>query len=75
MHGESELLDVKSVAKFLNCSSRTVWRLRDRGAIPPPIILARGIIRWRLSTLLRWLDELQPNDDRRSSGPSVEGSR
>jgi predicted DNA-binding transcriptional regulator AlpA len=74
MHGESELLGVKSVAKFLNCSPRTVWRLRDRGAIPAPIILARGIIRWRRATLLRWLDEMQPND-RAAGGPSVEGSR
>jgi predicted DNA-binding transcriptional regulator AlpA len=74
MHGESELLDVKSVAKLLSCSPRTVWRLRDRGAIPPPIILARGIIRWRRATLLRWLDELQPSG-RSTSGPSVEGGR
>ena len=74
MHGESELLDVKSVAKFLNCSPRTVWRLRDRGAIPAPIILARGIIRWRREALLQWLDELQPSG-RSTSGPSMEGSR
>ena len=74
MPDEAELLDVKSVATLLACSPRTIWRLRDRGTIPPPIILAHGIIRWRRSTLLRWLDELRPND-RGAGGPSVEASR
>ena len=70
----SELLDVKSVAKLLSCSPRTVWRLRDRGAIPAPIILSSGVIRWRRSTLIRWLDELQPSG-RGTSGSSMEGGR
>ena len=74
MPDEAELHDVKSVAKLLSCSPRTVWRLRDRGSIPPPVILARGIVRWRRSTLIRWLDEMQPNG-RGTSGSSMEGSR
>jgi len=74
MSSEQLLLDVRAVAALLNCSPRTVWRLRDRGAIPPPIILSSGVVRWRRATLLRWLDEMQPND-RAAGGPSVEGSR
>ena len=74
MHGEAELLDVKSVAKFLNCSARTVWRLRDRGAIPAPLVLSSGVVRWRRAILLQWLNELQPSG-RSTSGPSMEGSR
>jgi predicted DNA-binding transcriptional regulator AlpA len=74
MPGEAELLDVKAVAKLLSCSPRTVWRLRDRGAIPAPIILSSGVVRWRRATLLQWLGELQPNG-RGTSGSSMEGSR
>jgi len=74
MPDEAELLDVKSVATLLACSPRTIWRLRDRGAIPAPIILSSGVVRWRRSTLLRWLDELQLND-RGTSGSSMEGGR
>jgi len=74
MPDEAELLDVKSVARLLSCSQRTVWRLRDRGAIPAPIILSSGVVRWRLATLLRWLDELQPSG-RGTSGSSMEGGR
>jgi predicted DNA-binding transcriptional regulator AlpA len=74
MPDEAELLDVKSVAKLLSCSQRTVWRLRDRGAIPAPIILSSGVVRWRRATLFRWLDEMQPND-RGTSGSSMEGVR
>jgi len=70
----AELLDVKTVAKLLSCSPRTVWRLRDRGAIPQPLILGAGLVRWRRATLLRWLDEMQPND-RGTSGSSMEGGR
>ena len=68
----SELLDVKAVAKLLSCSPRTVWRLRDRGSIPPPVILARGIVRWRRATLVSWLSELEPNG-RGTSGSSKGG--
>jgi len=74
MSSEQLLLDVRAVAELLGCSPRTVWRLRDRGAIPAPIILARGIIRWRREALLQWLDELQPSG-RSTSDSSMEGGR
>ena len=74
MPDEAELLDVKSVATLLACSPRTIWRLRDRGAIPAPIILSSGVVRWRRAILLQWLDELQPNG-RSCRGPSMEGGR
>jgi predicted DNA-binding transcriptional regulator AlpA len=71
MSDEVELLDVKAVAKLLSCSPRTVWRLRDRGAIPAPIILSSGVVRWRRTVLSRWLDELQPSG--RAPRRSMEG--
>jgi len=62
MSEQVELLDVRAVARILGCSVRTVWRLRDRGAIPPPVILSSGVVRWRRAALLRWLDELEPTN-------------
>jgi predicted DNA-binding transcriptional regulator AlpA len=57
---EPELIDVRTVAKLLGCSVRTVWRLRDRGAIPQPLILTtNGLVRWRRSTLLAWISEAE----------------
>jgi predicted DNA-binding transcriptional regulator AlpA len=71
---QQHLLDVQAVAELLGCSPRTVWRLRDRGAIPAPIILSSGVVRWRREALLQWLDELQPSG-RSTSGSSMEGGR
>ena len=56
---EPELIDVRTVAKLLGCSVRTVWRLRDAGKIPQPLILASSLIRWRRCALLRWLAEAE----------------
>jgi len=64
---ESELLDVRAVARLLGCSTRTVWRLRGRGAIPQSVALSSGIVRWKRAALLRWLEGLGPAP--RHSGP------
>jgi predicted DNA-binding transcriptional regulator AlpA len=58
---EPELIDVRTVAQLLGCSVRTVWRLRDAGKIPQPLILTTGLVRWRRSTLLRGLVRLNPS--------------
>jgi len=56
---EPELIDVRTVAKLLGCSVRTVWRLRDAGKIPQSLVLSAGLVRWRRSTLLRWIAEAE----------------
>ena len=63
---EPELIDVRTVAQLLGCSVRSVWRLRDRGAIPQPLILTTGLVRWRRSTLLKWISEAESIAARRT---------
>jgi len=58
-----ELLDVIAVAELCGCSTRTIRRLADAGRMPTPIRLA-GLVRWRRSELLRWLDAGCPPRDR-----------
>ncbi len=48
------LLDVCDVARMLGLSSRSVWRLRDRGALPQPVRLS-GSVRWRRDELDAWI--------------------
>ena len=54
----AEWLSSSSVAKLLDCSARTVWRLRDQGALPAPIRLGR-VIRWRRSAIELFLSQLE----------------
>jgi predicted DNA-binding transcriptional regulator AlpA len=63
---EPELIDVRTVAKLLGCSTRTVWRLRDAGKIPQSLVLSTGLIRWRRSTLLAWISEAESIAARRN---------
>lgn len=51
----AEMLDVHGVAEMLQCSTRHVVRLADRGAMPQPLKLGR-IIRWRRADVLKWID-------------------
>ena len=51
---ESRLLDVNTVAKFLSCSARHVYRLADSGRMPRPIKLG-ALVRWDRIELEKWL--------------------
>ena len=49
------LIDVKTTAKLLNVSSRTLYRLHDLGMTPSPVRLGR-LVRFRLAELLAWIE-------------------
>lgn len=49
------LLDVRAVAKILNCSPRSVWAWSEDGTFIPPIRLGR-LRRWRLADVQSWID-------------------
>lgn len=50
----AQLLDVRSVAALLDCSTRHVYRLSDGGLMPPPVRLG-GLVRWRRADIDTWL--------------------
>jgi excisionase family DNA binding protein len=48
------LLDVRAVARELDCSTRHVYRLADNGRMPPPVRLG-ALVRWPRLTLEEWI--------------------
>jgi predicted DNA-binding transcriptional regulator AlpA len=62
-----ELVSADDVALILRVSRRTVFRLRQRGDLPPPVEVTRNIVRWRLSELHEHLAKLQARKPRRRS--------
>lgn len=50
------LLTVNEVARLLNLSIRSVWRLRSAGRIPQPVTIG-GSIRWKEEDLRKWIAE------------------
>jgi excisionase family DNA binding protein len=52
---EPLLLDVRTVARLLNVSIRTVRAWDTSGRLPAPLRLTRGCIRWRYDELRAWL--------------------
>lgn len=48
------LLDVRSVAKMLGCSTRNVFRLSANGKMPSPLKIG-VLVRWRQADLDAWL--------------------
>jgi predicted DNA-binding transcriptional regulator AlpA len=57
------------VARRLSISVRTLWRMLQRGMVPPPIRYNRKLVRWRASDLERYLAELRPTSP--PSAPSA----
>lgn len=46
MYEDERLLDVQQVAARYGVHRTTVWRWRERGALPPPVTIGR-VVRWR----------------------------
>ena len=50
------MLTVHDVARMLNCSVRTVYRLVDTGRMPRPVKLG-GMVRWPRGAVESWINE------------------
>ena len=56
-----EMLTEIEAAKLLRISPKKLWTMRMAGEVPH--IRLRGSIRYRRSSLLRWLEELEKGGD------------
>ena len=52
---DGELIDVSRIARLLDVSTRTVWRMVRRGELHEPFKVGGGT-RWRREEIDRWLD-------------------
>ena len=54
--GLPALMTVEQLAKVLQVSIRSVWRMRSAGQVPPPVKIGGGV-RWRVRDVQSWIDE------------------
>jgi predicted DNA-binding transcriptional regulator AlpA len=59
MNENDVLIDINAVSKLLGCHKNTIWKMRGRGEMPPPIELRPKLYRWRLSDLKAWISKKQ----------------
>ena len=50
------MLTVHDVARMLNCSAKTIYRLTDAGKMPRPVKL-NALVRWRRETVENWISQ------------------
>jgi predicted DNA-binding transcriptional regulator AlpA len=60
-----KLISSEDIAAILRVSVRTVFRLRARGDLPPPVEVSRNIVRWRWADVKEYLDNLKARKGRR----------
>ena len=51
-----QLLSAKELSKMLSTSVRSIWRYRSAQALPEPVKVGQGSIRWRQSDIERWIE-------------------
>lgn len=51
-----KMMSVHDVAKTLNCSSRTVYRLADSGRLPRPVKIG-SLVRWPEGQISNWINQ------------------
>ena len=69
VHAEARrpgMLTVHDVARMLNCSVRTVYRLVDTGRMPRPVKLG-GMVRWPREAVESWIGQGCPKPDGRDT--------
>ncbi|WP_182141098.1 AlpA family transcriptional regulator [Schaalia sp. JY-X169] len=49
-------LELKDLAEILGVSYTTVYRMKNKGELPPHIKVG-GLFRWRRSTVDNWIEE------------------
>lgn len=58
---EPIMLNVDRVAAMLDCSTRHVYRLEEKGQMPPALRIG-ACVRWPRTTIEKWITEgCQPN--------------
>lgn len=55
-----KMLTVHDVARMLNCSARTVYRLADSGRMPRSVKLG-ALVRWPREVVEQWIAEGCPS--------------
>lgn len=56
--GADRLLKLSEVRIITGLGTTTIYRKMHDGEFPRPLHLGRGTVRWRLSTLMEWIDSL-----------------
>ncbi|QNN21806.1 helix-turn-helix domain-containing protein [Planctomycetales bacterium ZRK34] len=57
------MLTIDQIARLLNCSTRTVFRLNDAGRMPRPVRLG-ALVRWNRGQIERWIAAECPKPER-----------
>ena len=61
-HFDRELLSAARLARLLDVSTRTIWRLRSAGKLPRSLEVG-GSVRWKVSEIKRWIEMGCPSLD------------
>jgi predicted DNA-binding transcriptional regulator AlpA len=60
------LICAEDVARLLNMSMRTIWRMRSAGDIPPPVRIGCAV-RWNLDEIRAWIADGCPTAKQRQA--------
>ena len=64
--GEPLLITAADLARLLQVSTRTLWRMRSAGDLPEPVRFG-GTVRWRLGEIRKWIGEGCPRAQSREN--------
>lgn len=66
--GDAVLIPASRVARMLQVSTRTLWRLCAAGKVIGPVKIGRNV-RWRRDELMRWIADGCPTQSQDKGGP------
>lgn len=65
----ARLVDARNLADRLDCSVRSLYRMLQRGHLPPPVRIGTRTVRWKLTDVLAFIEALDVNQ------PGIPGNK
>lgn len=56
VNNPDQIIRKRPLAKQLGVSPVTVWRMQQRGDLPPAVRISRGVVGWRQADIQTWLE-------------------
>lgn len=51
-----KMVKIEQIADMLGVCTKTVYRMRDRGDLPPPDFCRGRLLRWKPETITNWME-------------------
>ena len=63
MSEQTQIIRAKALAKTMGVSTTTLWRWRQQGVIPQPMLIGSRVVGWDKKSIDEWIENLKQSQE------------